>query len=453
MKKSHLFSLLVCLALTAGLLTPFASAAEPPELTGKAALLVDVTYDEAEVLYEYNAHEKMYPASITKVMTGLLVLEAVDRGELSLDQEITVSETVNDRMIWGASTVGIKPGEIMKLGDVLRCALIPSANEACNVLAEVTAGGIDAFVERMNQRAAELGCENTHFANPHGLHDDDHYTTAWDIYLFCRQAMKNPTFREIVSSQVYTVPATNLSAERTLYDTNGLVSEWDKRGYLYQYATGIKTGYTPEAGRCLASAATKGDRSLIAVVLGCERLPDSAPGEGFVEFTESKALLEWGFNSFSRRTILTTTDLQGDRPVNLSKTEFVAAQPAGTIEATLPTDLTEDDFTYDVRWNADSVTAPVRKGQILGSITVSYGDKTYGPLDLVAVADVERSDFLYYMDLAQKFFSQIWVRILLAALLILIAVVILWSVFFRKRRRSRSRGYSSRARNYRGRRR
>ena len=455
MKKCRLFPFLLTLALSAGLMVPFASAAEAPEITAKAALLVDVTYeDEGEVLYEYNAHEKMYPASITKVMTGLLTLEAVERGELSLDQEITAGSSVND-IPFGASTAGIKVGEVMKLGDVLRCALIPSANEACNILAETVSGSISAFVELMNQRAAELGCENTHFANPHGLHDDDHYTTAWDIYLICREAMKNATFREIVSSKSYTVPATNLSEARTLHDTNSLISTFNRTGYYYEYATGIKTGYTPEAGRCLAASATKGDRSLICVVLGCERTPGSTGSEGFVEFTESTDLMEWGFDNFSRQTILTTTDLQGDLPVTLSQTEYVAVQPSGTLEATLPRDVDLSTFTYTPTWYAESVEAPVAKGQVLGTITVSDGDRVYGTLDLMAVSDVERSDLLYYLDRTEKYFSQLWVRIVLVVLLVLVAVLVLWAVFFRKRSRSRygRGGYGGSRSNYRGRRR
>lgn len=455
MKKCRLFSILLTLVLAAGLTAPLAAAAEAPELTAKAALLVDITYeDEGEVLYERSAHEKMYPASITKVMTGLLTLEAVERGELSLDQEITAGYSVND-IPFGTSTAGIKVGEVMKLGDVLRCALIPSANEACNLLAETVSGSIAAFVEQMNQRAAELGCENTHFVNPHGLHDDDHYTTAWDIYLICREAMKNATFREIVSSKSYTVPATNLSEQRILHDTNSLISTFNRTGYYYEYATGIKTGYTPEAGRCLAASATKGERSLICVVLGCERIPGSTGSEGFVEFTEATELMEWGFNSFSRQTILTTTDLQGDLPVTLSRTEYVAVQPSGTLEATLPSDADLSTFTYTPTWYAESVAAPVEKGQVLGTITVSDGDRVYGTLDLVAVADVERSDLLYYLDRTEKYFSQLWVRIVLVVLLVLVAVLVLWAVFFRKRSRSRygRGGYGGSRSNYRGRRR
>ena len=469
MKKSRLLSALLLLALLAGLLTTGASAEEAAEpadggsgsaildamdVDATAAILVDP--DSGEILYEKNAHEKRYPASITKVMTCLLTLEAVDRGELSLEQVVTASENIYTGIGENASTADIKVGEQVRIIDLLYAALIPSANEACNIMAEAVSGDVASFVELMNQRAGELGMEGTHFANAHGYHDDNHYTTAYDIYLMCREAMTHETFRAIVGSLNYTMPATNMHAEpRIVRSTNALISNFRILGYLYEYATGIKTGYTPEAGRCLAASATKGDRSLICVVLGCERTPGSTGSEGFVEFTESTDLMEWGFDNFSRQTILTTTDLQGDLPVTLSQTEYVAVQPSGTLEATLPRDVDLSTFTYTPTWYAESVEAPVAKGQVLGTITVSDGGRVYGTLDLVAVSDVERSDLLYYLNRTEKYFSQLWVRIVLVVLLVLVAVLVLWAVFFRKRSRSRygRGGYGGSGSNYRGRRR
>lgn len=436
MKKIRVFAFLLVLALAAGAIFPAASAAEAPELTAKAALLVDITYGE-DILYEQNIHTKLYPAGLTCVMTGLLAVEAVERGELSMGQEITVTRTALQDVPWYADHVELKAGETMSLGDLLRCALIASANDAGNMVAEAVAGSVGDFVQRMNDRAAELGCKDTHFVNTHGLHNEEQYTTAWDMYLICRKAMEYAAFREIVGTPACTVPATNLHAKRELYNTNGLVSEWKVSGYFYKYATGIKTGYIAEAGRCLAASATRDDRSLICIVLGCQRAPDATGSGGYLQFTEGKALLDWGFKSYSRRTMLSTTKLLGDMPVTLSKTQWVAAQPAGSLEATLPTDVPDSDFQYDVHWNAESVEAPVRKGQVLGTVTVSCGGVNYGTMDLVAVTDVERSDFLFYLDRAGKFLSQTWVKILLVTLALLILVLVLWVVFFRKRARKR----------------
>lgn len=446
MKKNRVLSILLTLTLVVGLFAPFSAAGatsvDQYHVDGKAAILVDTAY--GEILYEQNAHEKLYPASITKVMTALLTIEAVENGELTLDQAITASNIVNDRMISGASTQNIKVGEVMPLRDVLACALIPSANEACNILAETVSGSLSAFVERMNRRAEELGCENTNFINPHGLHDDNHYTTAWDIYLICNEAMKYPLFREMVTSKNYTVAATNMTNERILHDTNALISNFNRTGYLYEYATGIKTGFTPEAGYCLASSATKGDRSLIAVVLGCERAPGTTGSEGFTYFTESKNLLEFGFNNFSRRTIIDGTDPLITVPVTLSEeADKVVGEPKGSIEATIPKDWDLSEFDFIPESYQESLVAPVKKGQVLGKVTVSYRDKVYGTLDLVAVTDVERSELLYRLDQIQRFFDQLWVKIAVLALILLILILVLRFLVFGKRRRSSGRRRSS----------
>ena len=187
MKKYRLFSALLSLSLILSLLAvPAAASGTGSEILdglhveASAALLVDDDY--GEILYEQNAHERAYPASITKVMTALLTLEAVDRGTLSMDQVITVSGNAYYGIGEGGSTQDIQPGEQLTVRDLLYCALLPSANEACNALAEAVSGDIAGFVELMNQRAAELGMTETHFTNTHGYHHPDHYTTAYDIY-------------------------------------------------------------------------------------------------------------------------------------------------------------------------------------------------------------------------------------------------------------------------------
>lgn len=439
MKTKRVFSFFLCLALAAGLLIPTAAAADAPQPTAKAALLVDITYGE-KVLFQQNTHDKLYPAGLVHVMTGLLALEAVERGELALDAGVTVSASVKQGLPWDAASQALAPGEIITLEDLLYCALMDGALDACNAVAEAVAGSIEAFVRRMNERAAELGCESTRFVFPHGLHDDGQYSTAWDLYLICREAMKIETFREIVGSKSHVVPPTNLYAKRELYNTNSLISNQRRLNYLYKYATGIRTGITDEAGQCLAASAFKNDRELICIVLGCQRPPNSARGEGYVEFTEAKDLFEWGFNSFTYRAVATTTDLQGDVSVTLSKTQWVAAQPAGTISAILPADVSNSELKYDVQWKSETVAAPVQKGQVLGTLTVSYGSEALGTVDLVAVANVERSQFRFLLAQVVEFFSQLWVKILLITLALLVLILILWAVFFRKRRRT---GYSS----------
>lgn len=461
--RRRLLSLLLALGLTASLSAPTALAAgpdrtEPPAATpgagpvveekepvesrlvnemhveAAAAILVDA--DTGAVLYDQDSHVQRYPASITKVMTSLLTLEAVERGELTLDTVLTAGGSLHTGIGENASTADIKEGEQLRVIDLLNAALLPSANEACNILAEAVAGSVDAFVEQMNQRAAELGMEDTHFANTHGYHDPDHYTTAYDIALMCQEAMKYETFRTIVSSLNYTLPATNMHEERIIRSTNALVSTFRITGYYYQYAAGIKTGHTPEAGYCLASSATKEDRSLIAVVLGCERVPGTTGSEGFTYFSESTRLLEWGFNSFATKKLLDATYFAGTIPVDLSReTDRIGVQAVGELEAILPNDLDPADFQLTPVYDTERLEAPVTKGQVVGHVTVSNGDTVYGQLDLAVVDSVERSELLYRLAQIEAFFGQLWVKVVLIALGVLAVVLLLrWLLFGRRRR-------------------
>ena len=462
MKKYAFLSLFLALLLVLPLTAPVALAAEggsgsaildAMEVNAAAAVLVDP--DTGEVLYEKNPHEQRYPASITKVMTCLLTLEAVDRGELTLEQTVTASQALHTGIGENASTADIKAGEEIRIIDLLYAALIPSANEACNVLAEAVSGDVASFVELMNQRAAELGMEDTHFANTHGYHDDNHYTSAWDIYLMCKEAMQYETFRTIVSSLNYTMPATNMHEEpRIVRSTNALISNFRVFGYLYQYATGIKTGSTPEAGYCLAASATKEARNLISVVLGCGREPNTTGSDGFIYFDETIRLFDWGFNNFTRQVMLDGT--KRDIPevaVTLGKdTNYVTLEPQGEIEALLPRDVGPEDFTYSIPRNAESVEAPVEKGQQLGAITVSFNGKEFGTLPLVASIAVERDEWLYRLDRLEKFFGQLWVRILLVVIAVAVAVLLVRHFLFRGRRRY-GRAYSGGRSRYTGRRR
>ena len=314
------------------------------------------------------------------------------------------------------------------------------------MLAQVVSGSVDSFVELMNQRASELGMADTHFVNTHGYHDPDHYTTAYDISLMCMEAMKHETFRTIVTSKSYTVPATNMHEARELHETNALVSTWRITGYYYQYATGIKTGSTPEAGYCLASSASKDGVDLVAVVLGAENPKREDGSTNRLQFSESSRLLDWGFNSFSTKKLLDSTYFAGTIPVTLSReTDRIGVQATGELEAILPNDLDPADFQLTPVYDADSLEAPVTKGQVVGHVTVSNGDTVYGQLDLVAVDSVERSELLYRLAQIEAFFSQLWVKVVLIVLAVLIVVLLLrWLLFGRRRR------YGGARRAYRG---
>ncbi len=459
MKKIHsLFALLLTLALAGALWTPALADGEAatPSVEAAAAILLDADYDE--VLYEYNADARRYPASITKVMTGLLTVEAIDRGELSMDQVVTLGDTLYMGIGEGGSSQGLKTGEMLTVRDLLCCALIPSANEACNALAVAVAGDIPTFVARMNSRAQELGMTNTHFTNTHGYHDDNHYTTARDISRMCREAMKHPDFRSIVSSKSYVVPETNLHAKRELHDTNAMVSNFrtgsgDGAKLLYRYAVGIKTGFTPEAGYCLASAAEKDGRLMIAVLLGGQYWKVDGQYYENNYFVESRELLEYGFNNFSRKTVLSQIEPVATIPVELcAEQDYVTVQPARALEATLPNDMDPAQFQREVTL-AEGLEAPIQKGQVLGRISISQDGREFGTVDLIASTALERSQRLYILRAVKTFFGQLWVKLALLALVVLILIFVVRRMIFGPSRRRRRRGAAMYGGSYSGRRR
>jgi len=451
MKKYRFTALLMAMLLTASILSPAAQAAQAPNVMAEAALLMDAANDE--ILYEKNARERMYPASLTKVMTALLVLEEVDAGRLSLDQVVTASNTFSTGLTANGSTQDIRAGEQMTLRDLLYCLLVASANESANILAETVDGTISAFVERMNQKATQLGCENTHFANPHGLHVDDHYTTAHDIYRIARAAMENDTFRTIVSTRSYEIPATNMHKARVFYSTNALLVTWYYReSYLYDKAIGIKTGTTDEGGYCLLSAAKNGEDYLISVVLNAPMLELEGGGTDRRQFTESRELFKWGFSNFTRRQIVDTDTPLAQVEVTLSQTDHVLVRPAHQLERTLPRDLKLEDIKQEIVLDAETVQAPVEAGQPLGKLTLTYQGQELGQIDLVAVSAAERSQLLYYLNQIQSFFQNTAGKLVAVILIVALAILILRKTVLRPRSRYGSR-YSGRRRNYTGRRR
>ena len=454
MKKYRLFNLVLVVALLAGLLLPFQSLAlEPPEFHGKNAILVDANYNE--VLYEVGGHDKVYPASITKVMTALLTLEAIEAGQLTAQTQVTASATATT-VPEGSSTANpkIQAGEVLTVEQLLYCLLLPSANEAAQILAETVGGDMETFVGMMNDKAKELGCENTHFANPHGFHDPDHYTTTYDITLFMKAAMEYDLFQKIVTSPNYTIPATNLNGERTVRNTNALTSNWTYTGYLYGPGTGGKTGSTDEAGKCLVETAKDGDTYLISVVMGEPETITLADGtEKVAQFYDTIQLLEWGFKNFHRTVISQDSEVVAKVNVTLStQTDQVMVRPSGSIARTLPKDVDVDQMEKQINLFSDTVEAPVEQGQLLGTMRLLYQGEEYGVLDLVADSSVERSELLYRLDRIQKFFQNWWVKLLLVIVVVAVAALLLRVFVFRKRRRYSGVGASRRGR-YSGRRR
>ena len=454
MKTNRFFSVFLLLVLLTSLfLTPSAladetEAAQAPELHSQAALLVDA--NTGSVVYAVNEHQELYPASTTKIMTALLVLEAIDRGELSLGDELTASRAaITTGLAEDGSTANIKEGEVMTVEEYLYCMLVVSANEACNVLAEAVSGSVEAFVDAMNTRAQELGCENTHFVNTTGLHDSQHYTSAWDLYLITAEALKHDDFMRICDTATVTIPATNLSEARTLHTTNYLIGTWWSRGYLYEDAHGIKTGSTSQAGHCLVSSATRGSLSFISVVLNSERVTLEDGEIRTYSFYDTRLLFDWAFDNFSYQTVLTSDELIKDVDVALSKTDRVSVHPAEDVELLLPngTEAADLERTLDLE-------GPV-EGQVLGTMTLSLDGQELATVDLLAMADVEADGLLVFWRDVQVFFSKTVVRVVCIVLGVLILALIIWKLTIGRRRYRYGRSVNRRGRGggYRGRRR
>ena len=387
--------------------TVTAAAANAPALDATAALLVSPESDM--VLYEKNADEKRYPASTTKIMTALLTLENVSDLSVVVTAEASDFENVTS----DSSNAGIKVGEQVTVKDLLYALMLPSANEAAYMLARHVGGSWEQFVDMMNERAAELGCTGTHFCNPCGLHEDDHYTTAHDLYLIAKEAMKDATFRDIVSTVQHRMAKTNLHEERIILTTNQLIFS-SFQPWSYANCLGIKTGHTSQAGNCFVGYAEYGDAKLFSVVLGCSSSSKEYPTVA-ASFTDTKSLCQWGFENFTSKTLARQGEEVTYTKVKLSTdTNQVILTAKNDLVSLLPRELDVKDLELqsDI---PEEVDAPIKAGDTIGSVTYTYDGRDYGTVELVALNDISRSTVLFYADKLSSFFQSIVFKVLLLA--------------------------------------
>ncbi len=415
-----------CLCLCT--LLPFAAALDDPNIRAKSSILADP--ETGQVFYERAADERAFPASTTKIMTALLVLKycELDETETCLEEDMDLEP--------GSTLAGIKVGETLTIHDLLYCLLLPSGNEAANMLARHVAGSVDNFVWMMNQEAIVLGCTGTHFANPHGLHDENHYTTARDLYRIASEAMKDETFAEVVRTAIKTLQETNMQKERQVLSTNQLILRRADPWY-YKDCKGIKTGTTTPAGACLVSAAEKNGGMLISVLLGCDK--DDYTGGVRPNFTETKRLFEWGFSNFASQTLMEPDKTIATVDVALStETDKLSVKTAEGLTAVVPIDLDVDDltFTYDL---PESVRAPISANEKIGSVIISYGNTVYGEIDLIALNSISMSNVLYYKDKLDNFFQSTLFRVTVFVLIVFFAFCVVLRMMFTRRRAARRR--------------
>ena len=430
MKKCKILPLAMILLLAVTLLPVSALAVTEPDIGAQAAMIVDV--ESGEVYYQKNPDRIIQPASTTKMMTALLTVEAVERGEISLSDSVTASDYASYNLDIEStdSRPRIEAGETLTVQDLLYCAMLVSANEACNILAEYVSGSIDAFVSEMNGRANQLGCTSTHFSNANGLEDPDHYSTAADFALIAREAIHHPVFQQICSTLNYTVPATNYADARTLLNTNNLLDSSTE--FYYEYAYGIKTGFFTNAGYCLVSAAQKDSINVICVVMGSPNFND--------QFRDTLTLYNWLFDNFEYRQILSSAETVVTVPVKLGTSDSTGVRAEDAVSVILPKDYDTSRIGYQYvlyhEAEGKSLEAPVNAGQVLGEITVVELDenknaiRTFGTSQLVAASSVEMSRLDYISSQIRDLFQEPVVRRIILILIVLLAVYLLLIIIY-----------------------
>ena len=365
--------------------------ATEPSINAKSAISVELS--TGKIVYEKNAHERMYPASTTKVMTALLVLE-----NCSLDEKAIVSYDAITAVPSGYSIANLQVGEEMTIKDLLYALMLPSANEAANVLAEHVAGSVESFATLMNTKAEELGCETTHFVNPNGIHNDDHYSSAYDLYLIAREAMKNETFRKIVSTTKYTLPSTEKYPEndRTYTNTNKLIIYNNSNradNFYYKDAIGIKTGYTSQAGRCVISAASRDGLEFISVVLNSNITDDGLD----YRFWDSIEIFNYDYDNYEM-AILNEEDSKIDEIEikNATKdTKNLDVHIKDSITVFKNKELDLKDIIPEITYN-ENLVAPISKGEVIGNVIYDV-DGTKYISEITAGNDVEQSMLSLYL--------------------------------------------------------
>ena len=434
MKKFKFFPLLLLISLLFACASPAALALEEPQTQAQAIVLADL--DTGDIVYSRNMEQQRSPASLTKIMTVLLALEALESEQCRMEDMVTAGADCLTGMSEDSSTSGIVPGEQISFKDLLYCALIQSANESCNILATYLSGSITAFVERMNERAAELGCVNTRFVDPNGL-SSENITTAYDLFLITREAISHPDFMSICNTVYYEVPATNVNPLRQMYNSNALISPGSIYGshYVYEGAAGVKTGYTRAAGYCLISTAERNGINALAVVLGCGGLLNTGEEE-FGNFVSSITLYDWLFNNFSHRTILSSAEFFEKVQVALAAGDgSVILRPERDVTVLIPNEVSDDSISTSVTIYDHMLTAPLDAGTVLGQVVVSIDGEEQGRINLINNSAVELSKIEFIKLKLAEFFSKGWVITLIVVVAVLLGVYLILVSRYRALRR------------------
>ena len=427
MNKKRLSALILCFVV---MISSFAFAA--PKDAAKAAgpsvssaNWILINQDDGRVLASNGADERKYPASTTKIMTAILAIENLDMNATS-----TVSNNAVMSISWDSSKLGLYEGETFTNYDLIAGMMVASGNDAANVLAEAVSGSVDAFIDLMNKKAADLGCTGTHFSNAHGLTDENHYTTVSDMAKIACYAMGNENFRNIVSLKSFELPTTDQCADRRYFiNTNNLLTKERTADYYYSPATGIKTGYTDAALHCLVGSAEKDNVRLISVVLGASNINGVN-----MSYHDTKALFEWGFENFKNTPVVNAGETEDERGIKYAKgvkTAILSAKDSFYILSGKNEEpVIEKEIVLD-----SALKAPLKAGDEVGVIKIKVDGEERGTVALTVDRDYEYSWWSAFFASVGRIIG-IVIAIIAAAVVILI---IIRQVEYEKRRKERLR--------------
>ena len=391
-----------------------------------------INLDTDTQVYSKNADEKMYPASTTKIMTYIIVSEKVSDLE---NTKVTVKEEVLKQLDGtGSSVSGIEPGEVLSVKQLLYCLMIPSGNDAAVVLADfVGDGDIKKFVNMMNEKAKELGCTGSHFANPHGLYAANHYVTANDMVKITKYALTLPDFLSI-SSEV--ISYARGEDKPPLVTTNSMINKTADDGYYYyQYAKGIKTGHLDESGYCIISMGIYSGYNYLCVALGAPSVDEDGNDiEKNYSMLDSRSLYRWAFTSLDIKTVLNEEDPVGEIKLNLAwNRDTLILTPESNVSSVLPKNVSVSSIEVKVE-KPESINAPVTKGQKIGTAILSYANQEIARVDLVASESVDKSAFLSFINVLNNIItSKIFIVSLVIVFMLVVAYVVMMFSYRKKK--------------------
>ena len=414
----------------------------PPNKVNAAEFNVDIklksksvyleNLDTGNVVFSKKPDERRFPASTTKIMTYIITAEHVSDFKKTY---VTVKSDVLHLLDGtGSSVAGLEADEKLSIYQLLNCLMIPSGNDAALILADYIGGGdISKFVGMMNDKAKKLGCKNTHFENPHGLNDPNHYTTVTDMATITKYALTLPMFAEISN----TVTSDCLGDDRYLVTTNYMIDENRGGEYFYPYAQGIKTGSTGnDSGYCLVSTAVKNGYTYLCVAYGAPYEDENGELYDNGAMIDSAELYRWAFDNLSIKSILDKNDLVKEIKIDFAwNKDTIQLSPADGFSTIMPDDVSIEsiDRIYDV---PDHIEAPIKEGDHVGWVTLSYANQDLAKIELLASESVDRSELLTAVDGLKKIASSKWFIITLAVIFILVVIYFIVAAVYNRRKKT-----------------